>query len=192
MRIANIERLSRDWRAGSRHGMKHGSETFFIEGEGLLTTQVGGRTGDEGDPLSESDNPKAGKARALAADTAPSLPLLQSGAQGNPLNATPSPRSCARAMVVGGGGDGKIPAGYTYLGQFVDHDLTMDRHRRRRSARTFPRRRAAGPLSAARPRLALRQRPRQPRVREVLRGRRDAPEDRYDDPGRGREGQAAP
>ncbi len=29
-------------------------------------------------------------------------------------------------MVVGGGGDGRIPAGYTYLGQFVDHDLTMD------------------------------------------------------------------
>ena len=29
-------------------------------------------------------------------------------------------------MVTGGGGDGKIPAGYTYLGQFVDHDLTMD------------------------------------------------------------------
>ena len=30
-------------------------------------------------------------------------------------------------MVAGGGGNGKIPAGYTYLGQFVDHDLTMDR-----------------------------------------------------------------
>ena len=29
-------------------------------------------------------------------------------------------------MVTGGGGDGRIPAGYTYLGQFVDHDLTMD------------------------------------------------------------------
>jgi hypothetical protein len=23
----------------------------------------------------------------------------------------------------------EIPAGYTYLGQFVDHDLTMDQHR---------------------------------------------------------------
>ena len=30
-------------------------------------------------------------------------------------------------MVSGGGGEGTIPAGYTYLGQFVDHDLTMDR-----------------------------------------------------------------
>ena len=30
-------------------------------------------------------------------------------------------------MVVGGGGAGDVPAGYTYLGQFIDHDLTMDR-----------------------------------------------------------------
>ena len=30
----------------SQDDIKHGSETFFIEGEGLLTTQVGGRSGD--------------------------------------------------------------------------------------------------------------------------------------------------
>jgi hypothetical protein len=29
-------------------------------------------------------------------------------------------------MTVGGGGAGKIPAGFAYLGQFVDHDLTFD------------------------------------------------------------------
>ncbi|KQW53845.1 hypothetical protein ASC77_02450 [Nocardioides sp. Root1257] len=29
-------------------------------------------------------------------------------------------------MTRGGGGRGDIPAGYTYLGQFIDHDLTMD------------------------------------------------------------------
>ena len=29
-------------------------------------------------------------------------------------------------MTKGGGGRGDVPAGYTYLGQFVDHDLTMD------------------------------------------------------------------
>ena len=33
----------------------------------------------------------------------------------------------AIAMVEGGGGQGDVPAGYTYLGQFVDHDLTFDR-----------------------------------------------------------------
>jgi Animal haem peroxidase len=31
------------------------------------------------------------------------------------------------AMVVGGGGSSQIPAGFTYLGQFVDHDLTFDK-----------------------------------------------------------------
>ena len=36
------------------HHMKHGSETFYIEGEGLLVTQVGGRTGDEPDPMDAS------------------------------------------------------------------------------------------------------------------------------------------
>ena len=30
-------------------------------------------------------------------------------------------------MTHGGGGAGTIPAGYTYLGQFVDHDLTFDK-----------------------------------------------------------------
>ena len=108
------------------HGMKHGSETFFIEGEGLLTTQVGGRTGDEGDPVSESENPKPGKPRALAKAAPAPFRFQRVGPKGNPLNATIT-RKLARAMTVGGGGDGKIPAGYTYLGQFVDHDLTMDR-----------------------------------------------------------------
>ena len=43
----------------SQAPMRHGSETFFIEGEGLLTTQVGGRGGDEADPVSESESPRA-------------------------------------------------------------------------------------------------------------------------------------
>ena len=33
----------------------------------------------------------------------------------------------ADAIVVGGGGSSQIPAGFTYLGQFVDHDLTFDK-----------------------------------------------------------------
>ena len=36
-------------------------------------------------------------------------------------------RKVAAAMTTGDtGGNGNIPAGYTYLGQFVDHDLTFD------------------------------------------------------------------
>jgi hypothetical protein len=111
---------------GLAHGrMKHGSETFYIEGEGVLTTQVGGRTGDEADPMIESDTPKAPAPRALPKAVPPPFRFSRVGPRGTPLNATIT-RKLARAMVVGGGGDGAIPAGYTYLGQFVDHDLTMD------------------------------------------------------------------
>ncbi len=35
----------------------HGSETFHIEGEGLLTVALGGRSGTETDPLSETETP---------------------------------------------------------------------------------------------------------------------------------------
>ncbi len=110
--------------ANSHH--KHGSESFYIEGEGLLTTQVGGRSGDEPDPLTASDHPKAPAARALARATPPPFRFSRVGPKGSPLSATVTTK-LARAMVVGGGGVGRIPAGYTYLGQFVDHDLTMDR-----------------------------------------------------------------
>jgi hypothetical protein len=108
------------------HGMKHGSESFFIEGEGLLTTQLGGRSGEEGDPLTESDDPKVGRPKALPKAAPAPFHFSRVGPKGTPLNATIT-RKLAKAMTVGGGGPGKIPAGYTYLGQFVDHDLTMDR-----------------------------------------------------------------
>ena len=32
-------------------------------------------------------------------------------------------------MTEGGGGASQVPAGFTYLGQFVDHDLTFDKTR---------------------------------------------------------------
>lgn len=108
------------------HGMKHGSETFFIEGEGVLTTQLGGRTGDEGDPLTDSESPRAVQPKALPKAVPAPFHFSRVGPKGTLLSATIT-RKLANAMTVGGGGPGKIPAGYTYLGQFVDHDLTMDR-----------------------------------------------------------------
>ena len=111
-----------------KHGqtMKHGSETFYIEGEGLLVTQVGGRTGEESDPLDASeDAPRAPAPRALRATEPPPFRFSRVGPKGTPLNNMLT-RKLARAMTAGGGGASTIPAGYTYLGQFVDHDLTMD------------------------------------------------------------------
>ncbi len=104
---------------------RHGSESFFILGEGLVTTQLGGRSGTEPDPL---DQPEAAttSARALAADEAPPFRFSRVGPRGRELKPALA-RKLARAMVADGPErEGDIPAGYTYLGQFVDHDLTMD------------------------------------------------------------------
>src|SRR5690349_4607700 len=101
---------------------RHGSESFFIEGEGLVNTQVGGRSGDEPDPVT---NPGVAVPVARRADAAPPFRFSRIGPRGR---AVPEPLTLAiaDAMTQGGGGLGDIPAGYTYLGQFIDHDLTMD------------------------------------------------------------------
>ena len=104
----------------------HGSESIFIEGEGLISTQLGGRTGDQADPVTESETPRPTAAKALPAGEAPPFRFSRAGPKGTPLGATVV-KKLARAMVVEAGGDGDIPAGYTYLGQFIDHDLTMDK-----------------------------------------------------------------
>ncbi len=92
---------------------QHGSESYFVVGEGLLTESLDGR------------------ARTLAAADEAITPPFRfsrmgpngSGKQvGDPLR-----RKLGNAMAAGGGGAGPIPAGYTYLGQFVDHDLTFDK-----------------------------------------------------------------
>jgi hypothetical protein len=106
--------------------MLHGSEDFFVEGEGLLTTQVGGRDRDETDPVNESESPRPAAAKQLATDAAPKFRFSRVGPKGTPLSAAIT-KKLAQAMVVGGGGEGDVPAGYTYLGQFIDHDLTMDK-----------------------------------------------------------------
>jgi Animal haem peroxidase len=99
---------------------RHGSETFFIEGEGVVNTQLGGRHGDVPDPITEPDR----SAAAARADTG-RFRFVRVGPRGRAL-AEPLALALATAMTQGGGGRGNIPAGYTYLGQFIDHDLTMD------------------------------------------------------------------
>jgi hypothetical protein len=95
----------------------------------VLPAQVGGRTGEEPDPVNSPRPPRAGKAVPLAAAAPPPFRFSRVGPRGTPL-APALVRKLALAMVVGGGPDGGphgVPAGYTYLGQFIDHDLTMDR-----------------------------------------------------------------
>lgn len=92
---------------------RHGSESYYVLGEGLLTESVGGRT------------------RTLATTTeAATAPFRFSrmgpGGGGRQLPEA-TRKKVADAMASGGGGASRIPAGYTYLGQFVDHDLTFDK-----------------------------------------------------------------
>jgi hypothetical protein len=47
------------------------------------------------------------------------------GGQRQPTDATIA--KLGSAMAAGGGGASQIPAGFTYLGQFIDHDLTFDK-----------------------------------------------------------------
>jgi heme peroxidase len=92
---------------------RHGSESFFVLGEGLLGETVGGR--------------ERTLSAAAEAETPP-FRFSRMGPSGIDHQLGPGTRErLAGAMASGGGGNGDIPAGFTYLGQFVDHDLSFDR-----------------------------------------------------------------
>ena len=92
---------------------RHGSESYFVVGEGLLGETVGGR-----------QPTLAAAAEALT----PPFRFSRMGPKGTDRQLSDATRKkIAAAMVAGGGGASQLPAGFTYLGQFTDHDLTFDR-----------------------------------------------------------------
>ena len=92
---------------------RHGSETYFVIGEGLL---------DEG------AGPRETALAAVIAETTPPFRFSRMGPKGTQRQLGGANRAqIAKAMAVGAGGASQIPAGFTYLGQFVDHDLTFDK-----------------------------------------------------------------
>jgi hypothetical protein len=92
---------------------RHGSESFFVEGEGLLGETVGGR--------------ERTLATALEAQ-APPFRFSRMGPRGSGRQLPEANlKRIGKAMTAGGGGASQIPAGFTYLGQFIDHDLTFDK-----------------------------------------------------------------
>jgi hypothetical protein len=96
---------------------KHGSESYFVLGEGLLAESAGGRGAGDGT-----------SAVAIAAQAAPPFRFSRMGPKGVGRQlGEPNRRKIANAIAVGGGGASRIPAGFTYLGQFIDHDLTFDK-----------------------------------------------------------------
>jgi hypothetical protein len=90
---------------------RHASESYHVLGEGLLTVSAGGRDS------------------AGAAETAP-FRFSRMGPKGRRLDEKTT-RRLGEAMTAAGGESkpSRIPAGFTYLGQFVAHDLTFDRTR---------------------------------------------------------------
>ena len=103
---------------------RHGRETFFIEGEGV----VGDEASDLGPAPAPPTTSAAGltaPATAAAADAVPDFRFSRMGPKGARTSAALR-RKVALAMTSAPPTAGAIPAGYTYLGQFVDHDLTFD------------------------------------------------------------------
>jgi hypothetical protein len=95
----------------------HGSESYYVIGEGLLAESVGGRKGALPPTVSAS-----------AASVVPPFRFSRMGPKGTGHQlGDPLRKKLGNAMAVGGGGAGPIPSGFTYLGQFIDHDLTFDK-----------------------------------------------------------------
>lgn len=104
---------------------KHGQVTYFVEGEGFILESEPGVPAPMAAPTSRSlslaDDPTA---RVLRFSRLfPSLPKLR-----------PDPQALVAlgdVMIDDSNNDPlrdhpNLPAGYTYLGQFIDHDLTFD------------------------------------------------------------------
>jgi hypothetical protein len=92
---------------------RHGSESYYVLGEGLLGESLGGRP------------------RTLAADLEEAVPpfrFSRLGPKGTGKQLGEANRKkIAEAMTAGNLSAGQVGAGFTYLGQFIDHDLTFDK-----------------------------------------------------------------
>ena len=97
----------------------HGSESYYVIGEGLLSDAERPR------PTAIARPPRWPRRRRGAA-AAPPFRFRRVMPKGTQLG-EPTRKKLAQAMTAGGGGVGQIPAGFTYFGQFVDHDLTFDK-----------------------------------------------------------------
>ena len=92
--------------------MKHGSESYFVIGEGLLTDSGEGRE----------------VARAAMAEAAPPFRFSRLGPKGTGRQLGEANRLKLGVLMAAGDGEtSDVPAGFTYLGQFIDHDLTFDK-----------------------------------------------------------------
>src|SRR3954447_8867568 len=95
---------------------RHGRERFFVVGEGWVPEP------DEGEAWESASS-------LAAAASSPSpfrFTRLGPRATGHQLDGA-TRNALGTAMAAGGGAASRIPAGFTYFGQFLDHDLTFDK-----------------------------------------------------------------
>ncbi|MGE2729801.1 peptidoglycan-binding protein [Mycolicibacterium vaccae] len=88
--------------------MRHGRDSFFVVGEGTLTSEAIPQVRAEAEEMRQ-------------------FRFSRIGPKGTPAGAELL-EQVATVMTTGQDDtDSEVPAGYTYLGQFVDHDLTKDK-----------------------------------------------------------------
>ncbi|RLK59306.1 peroxidase family protein [Actinokineospora cianjurensis] len=96
---------------------RHARDSFFVVGEGIL---------GEGSADAGGDGPVT--RAASAEEELRRFRFSRLGPRGKRTDeSTRAALAAAITDVSAGQPDGTIPAGFTYLGQFVDHDLTLDR-----------------------------------------------------------------
>ena len=90
---------------------QHGSESYYVVGEGLLTESGGGRA--------------VALPPEVEAATAP-FRFSRMGPSGAGRQVGEITRQKLATAMTAGATDpaSRIPSGFTYLGQFIDHDLT--------------------------------------------------------------------
>lgn len=110
--------------------MKHGNERFFIEGEGLINEPLfPGESFDEGSELRGSfplDLPLKSDEQ-VPKPTRRFCRLFNKGDQPDAQGLIDLGMCMETEKKPKDDRDSDIPAGYTYLGQFIDHDITLDR-----------------------------------------------------------------
>jgi hypothetical protein len=91
---------------------KHARDSFFVVGEGVLEFDRDGRPGTR---------------QPLTGEELRRFRFSRLGPKGQPLDEETTAALAGAITAPGAQPDSAVPAGFTYLGQFVDHDLTMDR-----------------------------------------------------------------
>ena len=90
---------------------RHGAESYYVIGEGLL---------------GESGEGRVRTLEATGAATTPPFRFSRMGPHGIDVQLGEPNRRKIGAAMIGPSTQSQVPAGFTYLGQFIDHDLTFD------------------------------------------------------------------